>query len=320
MNFYFAPMEGLTGYIYRNAHNTFFNKDNTIDKYFSPFIMANQSESFKTKELQDILPENNQRLNLIPQILSNNAKDFIHTSKKLNALGYNEINLNLGCPSATVVSKGRGSGFLAKTQELEVFLDEIFTAAITKISIKTRLGKEDSEEFYPLIQLFNKYPMEELIVHPRIQKDFYKNKPNLKVFKDALDISNNPVVYNGDIFTVEDYARFVTEFTNVSTVMIGRGVLVNPALVNSIINDVKLDKALLKEFHDKLYDDYKSIMFGDRNVLFKMKEIWFYMSCMFSNYEKYAKKIRKAEKLRDYDEIVTKLFGEQDIVENKITL
>ena len=141
MNFYFAPMEGLTGYIYRNAHNAFFNN---IDKYFSPFIVANQSESFKTRELNDILPENNQGIVLIPQLLTNNAKDFIHTSKKIKRLGYNEINLNLGCPSGTVVSKNRGSGFLSKREELDVFLEEIFSQAITKISVKTRIGKDQA--------------------------------------------------------------------------------------------------------------------------------------------------------------------------------
>jgi len=149
MNFYFAPMEGLTGYIYRNAHNAFFNN---IDKYFSPFIVANQSEGFKTRELNDILPENNQGLVLIPQLLTNNAKDFIHTSKKIKLLGYNEINLNLGCPSGTVVSKNKGSGFLSKREELDVFLDEIFSKSITKISLKTRIGKDQPEEFYDLIR------------------------------------------------------------------------------------------------------------------------------------------------------------------------
>ena len=313
MNFYFAPMEGLTGYIYRNAHNAFFNK---IDKYFSPFIVANQSNSFKTRELNDILPENNQGLVLIPQLLTNNAKDFIHTSKKIKQLGYNEINLNLGCPSGTVVSKNRGSGFLSKTEELDVFLEEIFSEATTKISVKTRIGKDQPEEFYHLIEIFNKYPIEELIIHPRTQKDFYKNKPNLKIFKDALSLSKNPVCYNGDIFTVEDYKEFSTDFHSVETLMLGRGLLANPGLISDIENNTKLEKKLLKDFHDKIYEDYKTILFGDRNVLFKMKELWFYMMPMFSDNAKYAKKIRKSERLYDYDEAVLSLFREQDILEN----
>jgi len=313
MNFYFAPMEGLTGYIYRNAHNAFFNN---IDKYFSPFIPANQSEKFKTREINDILPENNQGLVLVPQLLTNNAKDFIHTSKKIKLLGYNEINLNLGCPSRTVVSKDKGSGFLSKKAELDVFLEEIFSQAVTKISIKTRLGKDQPEEFYDLIQIFNKYPIEELIIHPRIQKDFYKNKPNLKIFKEALILSKNPVCYNGDIFTVNNYKEFLDDFPSVATIMFGRGLVANPGLISDITNNIKLDKKLLKDFHDKIYEDYKKILFGDRNILFKMKELWFYMIPIFSDNAKYAKKIKKAERLYDYDEAVSSLFREQDILEN----
>lgn len=313
MNFYFAPMEGLTGHIYRNAHKAFFNK---IDKYFSPFIVANQSNSFKARELNDILPENNQGLVLIPQLLTNNAKDFIHTSKKIKQLGYNEINLNLGCPSGTVVSKNKGAGFLAKTEELNVFLEEIFSEATTKISVKTRIGKDQPEEFYNLIEIFNKYPIEELIIHPRIQKDFYKNKPNLKIFKDALILSKNPVCYNGDIFTVKDYKEFSTDFHSVETLMIGRGLLANPGLISDIQNNNRLEKKLLKDFHDTIYEDYKRILFGDRNVLFKMKELWFYMMPMFSDNAKYAKKIKKSERLYDYDEAVLSLFREQDILKN----
>ena len=313
MNFYFAPMEGLTGYIYRNAHNTFFNN---IDKYFSPFIVANQSRSFKTRELNDILPENNQGLVLIPQLLTKDAKDFIHTSKKIKHLGYNEINLNLGCPSGTVVSKNRGAGFLAKKEELDVFLEEIFSQSITKISIKTRIGKDQPEEFYDLIQIFNKYPIEELIIHPRIQKDFYKNKPNLGIFDEALAMSKNPVCYNGDIFTVKDYKEFSADFPSVDNLMLGRGLIANPGLIGDIKNNFKLEKDLLKEFHDKVYSDYKNILFGDWNVLFKMKALWFYMIVVFSNNAKYAKKIKRSERLSDYDEAVSSLFKEQDVVEN----
>ncbi len=313
MNFYFAPMEGLTGNIYRNAHNAFFNN---IDKYFSPFIVANQSESFKTRELNDILPENNQGLVLIPQLLTNNAKDFIHTSKKIKLLGYNEINLNLGCPSGTVVSKNRGSGFLSKKEELDMFLDEIFSKSITKISLKIRIGKDKPEEFYDLIEIFNKYPMEELIIHPRIQKDFYKNKPNMKIFREALILSKNPVCYNGDIFTIKDYKEFSTDFPSVDTLMLGRGLLANPRLISDFTNNIKLDKELLKVFHDKIYEDYSKILFGDRNVLFKMKELWFYLIKVFSDNEKYAKKIKKSERLQDYDEAVASLFREQEVLEN----
>lgn len=310
MNFYFAPMEGLTGYIYRNAYKAFFHN---IDKYFSPFIVANQSNSFKNKELVDVLPENNHGIVLIPQLLTNNAKDFIHTSKKLKVLGYSEINLNLGCPSGTVVSKNRGAGFLSKKEELNAFLDEIFSQSITKISVKTRIGKDQPEEFYELIEIFNKYPMEELIIHPRIQKDYYRNKPNHKIFKEALNLSKNRVCYNGDIFTVQDYRDFLSDFPSVETVMLGRGLLRNPGLIGDILNKTKIEKKIVKDFHDMIYEDYKKVLFGDKNVLYRMKELWSYMIELFSDNAKYAKKIRKSERLYEYDEVVLSLFREQDV-------
>lgn len=315
MNFYFAPLEGLTGYIYRNAHHIFFNN---IDKYFSPFILANQSESFKTRELNDILPENNEGIVLIPQLLTNNAKDFIHTSKKLKQLGYKEINLNLGCPSGTVVSKNRGSGFLSKTKELDEFFEEVFSSTETKISVKTRIGKDQPEEFYELIEIYNKYPISELIIHPRIQKDFYKNKPNMEVFKDAVRLSKNPICYNGDLVTTADYFNFVDRFQSEERIMIGRGLLINPNLTGEIKNQKALDKEILKEFHNKIYEDYKKLLYGDRNILFKMKELWFYMIGVFTNPEKYAKKIKKSQRLYEYEEAVSSLFREQDVIGKRL--
>lgn len=310
MEFYFAPMEGITGYIYRNAYHTFFQD---IDKYYSPFIVPSTSGDFKSRDLNDILPENNLDLTLIPQLLTNQAKDFIKTSKKLKELGYHELNLNLGCPSGTVVSKNRGSGFLAKKVELEVFLDEIFSASVTKISIKTRIGKDQPEEFYELIDIFNKYPVEELIIHPRVQKDFYNNQPNLNIFKAALRLSKNPVCYNGDIFTVEAYKKFTQDFPGVDKIMLGRGLISNPGLINEIKDNRKLDKKLLKEFHDKIFEDYRTILCGDRNVLFKMKEIWVYMIKLFPDHDKYAKRIKKSERLYDYEEAVSSLFTTREI-------
>lgn len=315
MKFYYAPMEGVVGHIYRRAHNAHFNH-NHIDKYFTPFIAADQTDVFKTKVLNDILPENNKGLTLIPQILTNNANDFTHTSKKLEQFGYTEINLNLGCPSGTVVSKKKGSGFLAFPEELDRFLEEIFAKRVTEISIKTRLGRDHPEAFYELIEIFNKYPMKELIIHPRIQKDMYKNKPNLEVFKDAMALSKNPICYNGDIFTVEDYQTFTSAFPDVETIMLGRGLLANAGLVDLIEDGMKMDKKTLRAFHDQIYQEYQSVLFGERNVLFKMKEIWFYLIQAFSNSDKYAKKIKKAEKLIDYDIIIASLFNEQEILDS----
>lgn len=311
MKYYLAPMEGITGFIYRNAYEKFFHN---IDKYFTPFIVGNKSKSLKTKELRDVLPENNKCMNIVPQILTNDSEDFIITSKRLQQLGYNEVNLNLGCPSGTVVSKNRGSGFLALRDELDKFLEEIFTLENMKISIKTRIGKDNPEEFYELIKIYNKYPLEELIIHPRTRNDFYGNKPNLDVFKDALSLSKAEVCYNGDIFTVDNYNNLVNEFPKVRKIMLGRGILANPGLIGEIKDGTFIDKKVLREFHDEILNNYIELFKEEKNAIFRMKELWGYMIYIFSDNKKYAKKIKKAQKLKEYNEAVSSLFQEQEII------
>lgn len=311
MKYYLALMEGITGHIYRNAYEKYFHN---IDKYFTPFIVPNQSLSLKTKELRDLLPENNEGLNVVPQILTNDAEGFILTANKLKQLGYDEINLNLGCPAGTVVSKKRGSGFLAYPDELDKFLDEIYKISDMKISIKTRLGKERPEEFYNLIEIYNKYPLEELIIHPRTREDFYGNIPNLKMFKEALSLSKHSICYNGDIFTTENYNEIVKEFPEIDKVMLGRGVLANPGLIGEIRENNFISKEILKEFHDEIFENYTILLNEDKNAMYRMKELWGYMSHIFTDNKKYYKKIKKAQKAKDYREAVSRLFEEQEII------
>lgn len=311
MKYYLAPMEGITGHIYRNVYEKYFHN---IDKYFTPFIVPNQSLSLKTKELRDLLPENNEGLNVVPQILTNDAEGFILTANKLKQLGYDEINLNLGCPAGTVVSKKRGSGFLAYPDELDKFLDEIYKISDMKISIKTRLGKERPEEFYNLIEIYNKYPLEELIIHPRTREDFYGNIPNLKMFKEALSLSKHPICYNGDIFTTKNYNDIVKEFPEIDKVMLGRGVLANPGLIGEIRENNFISKEVLKEFHDEIFENYTILLNEDKNAMYRMKELWGYMSHIFTDNKKYYKKIKKAQKAKDYREAVSRLFEEQEII------
>lgn len=311
MKFYLAPMEGITGHIYRNSYEKYFHN---IDKYFTPFIVPNQSVSLKTKELKDLLPQNNKGLNIVPQILTNNAEGFILTANKLKQLGYEEINLNLGCPAGTVVSKKRGSGFLAYPEELDKFLDEIYKIDNMKISIKTRLGKERADEFYKLIEIYNKYPLEELIIHPRTREDFYGNTPNLEVFKDALKLSKHSICYNGDIFTLNSYNKIINEFSEVNKVMLGRGILANPGLIGEIKNNEFANKEIIKMFHDEIFENYTILLNEDKNAMYRMKELWGYMSHIFTNNKKYYKKIKKAQKAIDYKNAVNSLFIEQDII------
>lgn len=320
MKFYLAPMEGITTYTYRNLCNDMFPY---IDKFFTPFLVTKTKTIFSAKELQDILPENNEGLTLVPQVLTNNAEDFIIMIQELEKLGYHEVNLNLGCPSGTVVSKFRGSGFLAKPQELEVFLDKVFdrfAGTSMKLSIKTRLGKDQPEEFYHLMEIYNKYQMSELIIHARTQKDYYKNKPNWKVFGDAVTLSKNPVCYNGNIFTVKDYEAFTKVFPQIDTVMLGRGLICNPALAGEILGKAKITKELLREFHDRIYAEAKERYSGEKNVLFRVKELWCYMVCLFLESDKYKKKIMKSKNLREYEAAVNSIFSECEMDSGRVYL
>ena len=213
-----------------------------------------------------------------------------------------------------MVSKYRGSGFLAKREELDRFLDEIYKIDDMKISIKTRIGKDNPEEFYELIKIYNKYPLEELIIHPRTQKDFYGNTPNLDVFKDAISLSVNPVCYNGDIFTKDNYKELTEKFPKVDTIMLGRGILANLGLIGEIKNNTFIDKEVLKDFHDKIFSRYIEVYNEEKNAMFRMKELWSYMIYMFSNNKKYAKDIRKAQRVADYNLAVSRIFREQEII------
>ena len=297
MNLYYAPLEGITGYVYRNAfHKTF--KPN-IEKYFSPFISPGVNQPLTPKELRDIHPDNNKGLCLIPQILANNPDDFLLASTYIKDLGCNEVNLNLGCPSGTVVAKGKGSGLLADTDKLLRMLDKIYEKTDIEVSIKTRIGKDDPEEFPELLEIFNRFPIKELIIHP-----------NMEMFELAYNESKNPVCYNGDVTTVSGYEQIKEKYSNMTAIMIGRGFLKNPMLAGEI-NGEQTCMKLIKEFHDELLARYEEVMSGEKPVLFKMKEIWCYMMDLYPDSEKIAKKIRKAEKLSAYKEAADMLFRER---------
>lgn len=310
MLYYFAPMEGITGHVFRRVHKECFPE---MDKYFTPFLTPSQKKAMTPREKRDVLPENNKGIPLVPQILTNSAKDFVKTARNLQECGYTEVNLNLGCPSGTVVSKKKGAGFLEFPEELHRFLEDIFRELDMKVSIKTRIGKEEAKEFSRLLEIYNDYPLEELIIHPRVQTDYYKNKPRMKCYKEAVLGSKNPLCYNGDLFTEGDFKRFAEEFPDTRAVMLGRGLLLNPALVRQLQGGKVLEKEELKVFHDKLCKGYEEVMDGDRAVLFKMKELWYYMGNLFPEGRKYLKKIKKAQHLPEYEEVVQAIFEKLEL-------
>lgn len=313
MKLYLAPLEGITTMTFRRAYERNFGG---VDRYFTPFIV---NKKLGAREIEGILPENNPGKTLIPQIMSNKAEDFIQVSKEIAAYGYNVVNLNLGCPSGTVVSKKRGAGFLAYPDELDAFLSEVYDKCPMKISIKTRIGLEDENEWETLLSIYEKYPMEELIIHPRLRTDYYKAPIRMEAFAKAVEQIKVPICYNGEIHSPEDVIRMQEQFPQVERIMIGRGVLRYPYLFLQIrgrlgeSSTIEMSQEELKNnirtFHDELLEDYRMIMSGDRNALFKMKEIWTYLGNSFEDAEKCLKKIKKANHLTDYKIAVNELFS-----------
>lgn len=263
MRYYMAPMEGLTGYIYRNVYHRCFRP---MDKYFTPFISPMSSNGLSFRELNDILPEHNQGLCVVPQILTNRAEDFLRTARILKDYGYEEVNLNLGCPSGTVVSKKKGAGFLALTEALDHFLEEVcqgLEGMSMKLSVKTRLGVTDEDEFYGLMEIYNRYPLKELIIHPRTCMDYYKNTPRMKPFAYAMKSSRSPVCYNGDIFTSDNCRKLASAYPKLEIVMLGRGILSNPGLREELEGQGYLDKERLRVFHKLIYEGYREVLSGE---------------------------------------------------------
>ncbi len=305
---YAAPMEGITGYRYRNAHHKYFPG---IDKYFTPFITPKIKRGFTNRERNDILPENNKGIPLVPQILTRNPEDFLALAHRLKEdYGYEEVNLNLGCPSGTVVSKGKGSGFLADPDQLRSFFEVVFSHVGIRVSVKTRLGMKDPGEIIPLVGIYNDYPISELIIHARVREDMYKKPVNREAFASVLPVSRHELCYNGDLFSPEDCRDLIETFPQVDRLMLGRGLIARPSLALESLGG-KRDLIREEAFLEELCQSYEEVMSGEKNVLFKMKEIWSFMLPRFPEGKRIGKKIKKTSCLREYRMLVKELFQEE---------
>ena len=279
MKYYLAPLEGITTYIYRRAYHTHYRP---MEKYFTPFLVPHTKKDFNTREKNDILPAHNPGMNLVPQILTNDAKGFLDTVEKLKGYGYDEVNLNLGCPSSTVASKGRGSGFLGEKEALKAFLADIFEKTDMKISLKTRIGLNRADEFDDILDIYEAFPVEMLIVHPRIRMDYYSGKPDMEAFEKASARMPFPVCYNGDIFTAAAYGRVSEKYSDIRHWMIGRGLLSNPALCREIRGGDCASREELADYYHTMRDEYEVRLQGNKKVVFLMKEFWHYISWILS--------------------------------------
>lgn len=307
MELEFAPMEGLTSYIHRHLHHDLFPG---VDKYFTPFLSPTAAHVFTPREQAEIAPEHNKGIKLVPQILTKEPGDFLWAAEKLQDMGYEEVNLNLGCPSGTVTAKGKGAGMLRDPEALDRFLEEIFGKAPVKISVKTRLGMVSPEEFPALLAVFNRYPICELIVHPRVREDYYKGKVRMEAFSYALKESKNPLCYNGNLTTAKEIRNFSALYPQVKSIMLGRGLIADPALAAKAKGGEKASEEKLREFHDRLFEAYCRAYGGPRNAMFRMKEVWLYQKCLFAGCEKLWKKLRKTTSLPEYKDIIARFFEE----------
>ena len=284
MKYYLAPMEGLTTYNFRRAYHKYYGG---VDKYFTPFLAV---RNLSSRERADILPEHNEGMRVVPQILANRADVFLNIAGEAAAYGYPSVNLNLGCPSGTVAARGRGAGFLKFPEELERFLDEIFDKCPLRISVKTRIGAENVEEWERLLELFGRYPMEELIIHPRLLQEGYGGRVHPEAFEAAAGRMKVPLCYNGDLISLEtvgpdggeaEYGTMgwlTSRLPEADAVMVGRGILRRPGFLTGDFSLVTL-----RAFHDELLEGYIRIMSGDTNTLFKMKDLWTFMGESFDN-------------------------------------
>ena len=308
MELSFAPMEGITGSIYRRVHARFFPG---ADVYYAPFIAPDGTGRFKGSALRELLAENNEGVSLIPQLLVNAPEPFLAAAEALGDLGYEEINLNIGCPSGTVVAKHKGAGMLGDLESLERCLDEIFTRCPLRVSVKTRLGLSSTGEFPAVLSLYRRYPLARLIVHARDRAGMYQSRPDLDAFAPALDDSPFPVIYNGNIFSVRDYEAIVRQFPALSGVMLGRGAAADPALFRRINGGSALTAEELRAFHEALLDETLASGLAPSYTVQRMKELWFYMGCLFPGADRALKTILRSRSLPDYRAAVGSLLSHQ---------
>jgi tRNA-dihydrouridine synthase len=305
---YLAPLRGLTGAVFRATYAQFFQG---IDGAVAPFLTTIAGTRIKAGQLKELLPENNRHMPVVPQILSKTAERFIVLAKALFDLGYETVNWNLGCPFARVAQKRRGSGLLPHPELIQAFLDKTLAAIPNRLSIKTRLGRCHSDELLALMPVFNAYPLQELIIHPRTGTQMYTGTPDLARFAQCLDLCKHPVIYNGDINTRDDFENLRQRFPAVSGWMIGRGVLGDPFLPAAIkglpkSNGHRIDQ--FRHFHDALYERYAQVRHGPAHLVDSMKGYWTYFAAFFPDGERILKQVRKAHGVDQYRQAVNAFF------------
>lgn len=301
MRYYFAPLEGLTDSIFRSLHSKYFPG---VCRYYTPFLSPTVHRGLTAREARAIPAADTLTYEAVPQLLTKVSEDFLWLAGVCADLGYKEVNLNTGCPSGTVTAKGKGSGMLRDLPSLEGFLDDIFGKAPLPVSIKTRIGFYNRDEFPAILELFNRYPIRELTIHPRIRADFYKGPVDMEAFRYACTSSRNPLCYNGDLTSPSKILAFAEEFPGVEAVMIGRGLIADPGMLTPGGTDIHA----LEAFYDELFDAYTAAFGGTRNAMFRLKENWRYLLCKFEGAERLGKRLKKTTDAGEFRAITHGIF------------
>ena len=307
MKYDLAPMEGVTDSVYRSVYHRLFSP---FDRCYTPFLTPTADRLITARQLRELDPARNAGMEVVPQLLGNDPELFLWMSGVLKDMGYRVVNLNLGCPSGTVVKKKKGSGLLGQRELLERLLDGVFDRTPLPVSVKTRLGLRSEAEFGPILELFNRYPICELIVHPRVQTDQYRGPIRMDGFALAMAESRAPVCYNGDLWAPEDVDAIRQRFPALDAVMLGRGAVANPGLIGYLKTGNWITLSQLRDFHDALYAEYRIVMPGFKPTVFRMREYWAFWENLFDAPAKHLKRIRKAADFAAYEQAVRDLFAE----------
>ena len=304
-----SPLQGFTDFRFRNAQNKLFGG---IDTFYSPYIRLNGKMVIKASYERDLLPENNLDLEVIPQVITNDADEFLFVAKYVRELGYKELNWNLGCPYPMVTKSGMGSGLISNPEKINNILHRAHTESDIIVSMKMRLGYENSEEILDVLPILDTYPIKNIAIHARIGKQLYKGGVNLDAFQLCVDNTKHKLYYNGDITSVAKFHEMQERFPTIDHWMIGRGLISDPFLPNMIKNNTseyptnKIE--LFSTFHNTLYAIYSESLSGSTHILLKMYHLWEYFSATFSNPHKVLKKIKKAQSIRNYEAAVAEIF------------
>ena len=308
MNYYVAPMEGLTDRVWRQAHQKWFGWAGAPATYYAPFLSPPENRVLITKKMAELAPEANPGAPVVPQLLAKDGALAAWMVGQLRQLGYTEVNLNFGCPSGTVTAKGKGSGMLRDLDKLDAFLAALFAEAEGPLTVKTRLGVEKPEEFAAVLEVYNRYPIAELTIHPRVMRQQYRGEADREAFAKALPECRMPVCYNGDLTTVEQLRAFEADFPTVQSLMVGRGIIADPALFRQALGGPAATKEELRGYLDDLYHGY-TVLFGSAGcAISRMKGHWFYLIHRFEGSERLEKQLRKLREPWEYETVVNQIF------------